>query len=121
MKSLHRRRQGIAALLAAILISANLVSLRIALPAVAASCPTMQVVGVRGSGETQADSGGYGRTVRSVVDRIQQLVPATASHEIDYPAISDRVPSPRTQVSTFDATLSPKWINICCEVLRCLQ
>ncbi len=48
------------------------------------SCPVMQVVGVRGSGETHGDAGGYGATVRDVVDHIKEAVPGAASDEIDY-------------------------------------
>jgi hypothetical protein len=56
----------------------------------APSCPTMQIVGVRGSGETADDAGGYGTTVRSVVDAIRSVNPTAAAVPIDYPAIAVR-------------------------------
>jgi Cutinase len=50
--------------------------------------PLMQVVGVRGSGETQLDYGGYGRTVAAVVSAIEgKVLLNVATDEIDYPAI----------------------------------
>ncbi len=51
------------------------------------SCPKLQFVGVRGSGETNASAGGYGDTVAAVKSTIEAKVPGTASQFIDYRAI----------------------------------
>jgi hypothetical protein len=51
------------------------------------ACPVMQIVAVRGSGETESDYGGYGRTVYDVVTQIGSAVANTASQEINYRAI----------------------------------
>jgi hypothetical protein len=55
--------------------------------AAATTCPTMEVVGVRGSGETVNDYNGYGRTIADIVDHIKSIVPSVESHEVDYQAI----------------------------------
>ena len=55
--------------------------------AAAAPCPSMQVVGVRGSGETSTTAGGYGHTVKDVVDQVRRLSPTAAATRIDYPAV----------------------------------
>jgi hypothetical protein len=51
------------------------------------NCPKLQFVGVRGSGETKKDAGGYGATVASVKDVIEKMVSGTQSFPVDYPAI----------------------------------
>ena len=51
------------------------------------ACPKLQFVGVRGSGETASDFGGYGKTVGTIKDTIEKKVPQTASTAIEYPAI----------------------------------
>jgi hypothetical protein len=50
-------------------------------------CPSAQFVGVRGSGETRIDAGGYGKTVADLKSRLQSVVPNLADVPIDYPAI----------------------------------
>ncbi len=51
------------------------------------ACPALQLFGARGSGETSADYGGYGKTIAAVKSVIQQHVPGLAAQAIDYPAI----------------------------------
>lgn len=82
-----RWRRRATAIAVAVSISGACLTLSAATPVAAASCPTMQVVGVRGSGETQNDYDGFGRTVRAVAQRIQDVVPGTTIHPIDYPAV----------------------------------
>jgi hypothetical protein len=48
----------------------------------------MQIVGVRGSGETADDAGGFGTTVKTVVDSIRSVNPTAAATPIEYPAIA---------------------------------
>lgn len=50
----------------------------------------MQIVGVRGSGETADDAGGFGTTVKTVVDSIRSVNPTAAATPINYPAIAVR-------------------------------
>jgi hypothetical protein len=50
----------------------------------------MQVVGVRGSGQRAGDAGGFGTTVRAVVDEIRRVNPTAAAAPINYDAISIR-------------------------------
>ncbi len=52
------------------------------------NCPKLQFVGVRGSGETKNDAGGYGNTVGNIKDIIEKKVSGTKSTPIDYPAIA---------------------------------
>jgi len=52
-----------------------------------ANCPKLQFVGVRGSGETRKDNGGYGSTVANIKNIIENKVNGTKSTPIDYPAI----------------------------------
>jgi hypothetical protein len=47
----------------------------------------MQVVGVRGSGQMAGDAGGFGTTVRAVVDEIRRINPTVAAAPINYQAI----------------------------------
>jgi hypothetical protein len=51
------------------------------------ACPKLQFVGIRGSGETKNDAGGYGNTVATVKNVVEKKVPGTKSVPIDYPAI----------------------------------
>jgi hypothetical protein len=51
------------------------------------SCPTMRVFGVRGSGETKSDYGGYGRTVYDAIQEIYDKDPSAQISPIDYEAI----------------------------------
>jgi hypothetical protein len=74
---------------AAAIVFGTVVPISASTTALAAStCPTMDVVGVRGSGETANDYDGYGQTVADVVDHIKSTVPSVQSHEVDYPAIA---------------------------------
>lgn len=52
-----------------------------------ASCPAVQFVGVRGSGEKNSDGAGYGNTVNSVRQRVLAKYPNAQTNFIDYPAI----------------------------------
>jgi hypothetical protein len=54
----------------------------------AITCPKLQFVGVRGSGETMHDYDGFGKTVASIKDVIEKKVPGTASYAVDYEAIN---------------------------------
>lgn len=60
----------------------------------AAACPTMQVYGVRGSGETSQDADGFGRTVKSVVDRVKRANPSAIVDAVDYDAIPVNILDP---------------------------
>jgi hypothetical protein len=56
----------------------------------AKGCPYLEYVGVRGSGETSTDFGGFGYTVYSALQVVQRRVPVgedVDQHPIDYPAI----------------------------------
>lgn len=59
------------------------------------NCPKLQFFGVRGSGETSKDWGGYGQTVWNVRKAVLAQVPSAATAEIDYPAIPVVYPSLR--------------------------
>ncbi len=54
------------------------------------SCPSTKLIGVRGSGETEQDSDGYGLTVRSVVDWTRNLDPALDAEYVNYQALAVR-------------------------------
>ena len=75
LMSRHRWVRLIAIAFAAALLLVVSATPAPALPSPPAPCPTMQIYGVRGSGETQQDHGGYGATTRAVVDKLRQLVP----------------------------------------------
>jgi hypothetical protein len=51
------------------------------------SCPPLKFFGVRGSGETSTDDGGYGSTVGEAEHTLATLVPHLAPTAINYPAI----------------------------------
>ncbi len=53
-----------------------------------ATCPPLQFFGVRGSGETGSDGGGYGSTVQEFELTLAKLEPGLHAAEVDYPAIS---------------------------------
>ena len=77
---------------AALLIAAAVMSAPLVAQAVPASaCPgVIQVIGVRGSGETNADYHGYGHTVWDVVQKYKSYVPAqltVKSMYVDYQAV----------------------------------
>lgn len=57
-------------------------------PSPTPKCPKLQFVGVRGSGETQNDAGGYGATINDIRKTIEKKIPGTESQAIDYPAIA---------------------------------
>jgi hypothetical protein len=50
------------------------------------SCPTLQFVGVRGSGETEADGEGYGKTILAMRNALAQVPGLRAAH-INYSAV----------------------------------
>lgn len=50
-------------------------------------CAPLVFFGVRGSGETETDHSGFGRTVAAVDSEVVARVPGTLSYEITYPAI----------------------------------
>jgi hypothetical protein len=50
------------------------------------SCPTLQFVGVRGSGEDESDGEGYGNTILAMRNALAQ-VPGLRAHYINYAAI----------------------------------
>lgn len=73
---------------AAAIMLAALVLVLLLVPSIAsAACPTMEVFGVRGSGETQSEGGGYGDTVDNVVQRVEKAVPSVHGEPINYTAI----------------------------------
>lgn len=51
------------------------------------NCPSMVVIGVRGSGEKESDDGGFGKTVDAVVKSILARDPTATALALDYPAI----------------------------------
>jgi hypothetical protein len=54
------------------------------------SCPSMQIIGVRGSGQTADDAEGFGSTVKAVVDAVRGGNPTAAAMPVDYPAVAVR-------------------------------
>jgi outer membrane protein assembly factor BamB len=83
------RRWAFIAVLALVVVGATVTSARAASPnAPAAACPSYQIFGVRGSGETKSDGNGYGNTVNAVRNNILSHHSGGASTPIDYPAIS---------------------------------
>ncbi len=51
------------------------------------SCPTLQFVGVRGSGESEATGGGYGNTVQDMKNALAEKVPGLGTKPINYSAV----------------------------------
>jgi hypothetical protein len=87
--SARSRRSALIAVLALVVVGATITSARAASPnAPAAACPSYQIFGVRGSGETKSDGNGYGNTVNAVRNNILSHHAGGASTPIDYPAIS---------------------------------
>lgn len=71
----------------------------------AVSCPTMQVVGVRGSGQTADDDRGYGHTVVAVVDAIRKVNPTAAAAPINYPAIGIDYWNPKYYTENYEKSV----------------
>ena len=75
-------------------------------------CPDVLFVGVRGSGQVESDSGGYGREVAMVRDRVKERAEAAgmafASERVDYTAADVSVTIPKhwrkLSVTAFEAT-----------------
>jgi Cutinase len=57
-------------------------------PGASPACPSVQFFGVRGSGETGSDGGGYGSTVQEFELTLAQLEPGMSASEVNYSAIS---------------------------------
>jgi hypothetical protein len=73
---------------ASIALAVVALALLLIIPAAAsAACPSMEVFGVRGSGQTQNEAGGYGSTVQDVVQRITKAAPDVHTEPINYTAI----------------------------------
>ncbi len=66
-----------------------------------ANCPTLQFFGVRGSGETSSDHGGFGKTISAMNDRLRALVPGLSSEAIDYPATPVNPSDPTSYVGEY--------------------
>lgn len=78
-------RNAVTVVVAAVSLAAILL---VMVPAAAsAACPSMEIFGVRGSGETQSDAGGYGSTVQDVVQRIEHSAPDVHTEPINYAAV----------------------------------
>ena len=78
-------------------------SARVAAPVTpTGGCPAAKIIGVRGSGETAADGGGYGNTVGSLVDWAHILDPGTTGEYVNYPAIRVAPWNPRYFTSTYN-------------------
>jgi len=56
-------------------------------PAALASCPSVKLIGVRGSGETRSDGNGYGTTVDAVVNWLAKHSSIPAEY-VDYQALA---------------------------------
>jgi Cutinase len=52
------------------------------------ACPPLMFFGIRGSGESATQYGGYGQTIQSMKNYLQGLVPGMESESISYPAIA---------------------------------
>lgn len=61
----------------------------------APSCPAVQFVGVRGSGEKNSDGAGYGKTVNDVRLKILERYPDAGTFFVDYQAIPVNILDPR--------------------------
>lgn len=57
------------------------------MPTPTAVCPSTEFIGVRGSGETEADAGGFGKTVAAVRDDVTRLIPGLHSEHVNYEAL----------------------------------
>ena len=74
------------------------------------SCPTMRVFGVRGSGETASEYGGYGETVYDAVQEIYAGDPSAEATAINYEAISTGFLRPSYySTATRTASRPAKW------------
>jgi hypothetical protein len=58
------------------------------------ACGAVRFVGVRGSGETKNDAGGYGKAVASVKTEIEKIIPGVKSGYIQYRALAVRYADP---------------------------
>ncbi len=58
-------------------------------------CPTALFIGVRGSGETKNDAGGYGNTIADVKQRVERAIPSTESLPIHYTATPVKLGDPQ--------------------------
>jgi hypothetical protein len=61
----------------------------------AAACPSAEVVGVRGSGETATDHNGFGKTVYAVAHAVATGYKGAHADPIDYPAIAVDITNPQ--------------------------
>ena len=103
---LRRARATAAMILAAVVLAGLSASAgTTSIARAATSCPTMQVVGVRGSGQTVDDAGGYGREVKNVVDAIRKANPTAAADPISYPSIAVRWWDPQYYTGAYTASV----------------
>ncbi len=63
-------------------------------------CPPVEILGVRGSGETATDHGGYGQTVQSVVDWAQVIDRSVDADPIQYQAVGIDFSHPKKYVES---------------------
>ncbi len=75
--------------------------------AAGASCPSMQVIGVRGSGETSSDGHGFGKAVLAVINGVKAGNPSVQATSIDYLAVAVKLTSPSYYVGnrSYDASV----------------
>jgi alpha-tubulin suppressor-like RCC1 family protein len=75
--------------------------------AAGAGCPSMQVIGVRGSGETSSDGHGFGKAVLAVINGVKAGNPSVQATSIDYLAVAVKVLRPSYYVGnkSYDASV----------------
>jgi hypothetical protein len=83
----------------AVLLSTSSIAVASSPPSVGSNnvtraCPDMLFLGVRGSGETANDAGGYGSTIQAVLRRMQEEHTRIAARAIDYAAVPVDIVSP---------------------------
>jgi Cutinase len=67
--------------------SASFAADQVGMSGASTACPTLKFFGVRGSGETATENGGYGPTIAAVKNDLGGLVDGLSATAINYPAI----------------------------------
>jgi alpha-tubulin suppressor-like RCC1 family protein len=70
------------------------------------SCHSVEFIGVRGSGETQAQDNGYGSTIWAVEQSVTSQLPEADTDEVDYPAIPVVYPTSISKIPSFFSWLT---------------
>jgi len=68
--------------------SASFAANQVGMSSASTACPTLKFFGVRGSGETATENGGYAPTVAAVKNDLGALVDGLSATAINYPAIN---------------------------------